>query len=103
MHAPLADTPCKAASVRQDYCDGFEATLWALQGRGYLCQPEHIVAVVVHIDDVSLLHICGHVLAAGDGLPQVPWARVLRQGVRQPLLRLELGRIQEVGDAIPRV
>ena len=103
MQALLADTPCKAASVRQHHCDGFGITWWAVQGRGYLCQPEHVVAVVVHIDDVSLLHVCGHVFAASDGLPQVPWARVLRQGVGQPLLRLEFGRIQEVGDAVPRV
>lgn len=66
----------------------------------YLSQPQHVVAVVVDVDDVSLVHVGGDMVAALDGLFQVPWPRVLRQCIWQGVLLPEPDMVQHVGDAV---
>ena len=38
-------------------------------GESNLPEPPHVVAVVIDVDDVSLLHVCGVVHAPPNGLP----------------------------------
>ena len=46
-------------------------------------QPPGVVAVIVYVYYVCRIYVSGNILAAGDGLRQVPWSRVLTQVLRQ--------------------
>ena len=66
----------------------------------HLGQPQHVVAVVIDIDNVSLVHVGGDMVAALNGLLQMPWPGVLREFIWQGVLLLKPDVIQHVGDAI---
>ena len=67
----------------------------------HLCQPPHVVAVVIHIYDVGLVHVSRVVCAPPDSLSQVPGAAVgCYSNGRSLLNMLHLPGIWQKGNAI---
>ena len=69
----------------------------------HLSEPQHVVAVVIDVDDVSSVHVIGDIVAATHGLPQMPGAGVLCKYIWQAILYSEPYVVQQVGNAIARV